>query len=103
MCTVNKILEETEDRVAMAEKLYPGPSQFVHLHNHTIFSPLDGVATPDEYFDGCKLRGHPAFAITDHGNLAAIPDAYFASQRTGVKQIIGEEIYLMITIQNCSN
>lgn len=68
-------------------------SDFVHLHTHTIFSPLDGVASPTEYFNICKERGYPAIAITEHGNMASVPDCYWASQKTGVKYIAGSEIY----------
>ena len=84
---------DPKEYLEQVEKKYPGPKEFVHLHNHTIFSPLDGVATPDEYFDLCVCHDMPAFAITDHGNLAGIPDAYFASQRTGKKFIAGCEVY----------
>jgi DNA polymerase-3 subunit alpha len=67
--------------------------QFVHLHSHTIFSVLDGVAKPEEYFDAAKERGWPAVAITEHGVFSSIPDAYWASKETGIKQIIGCEVY----------
>jgi len=72
---------------------YPGPTDFVHLHNHTLFSPLDGIATPDQYFSACAELGNPAFSITDHGSLANIPDAYWSAQKHGVKFIPGCEIY----------
>lgn len=76
-----------------AQQLYPGSSEFVHLHNHTLFSVLDGIAQPEEYFKGCSERGWPAFAITEHGVLNSIPDAYLASKKYGVKQIVGCEFY----------
>jgi DNA polymerase-3 subunit alpha len=77
----------------MPEK-YPGNTEFCHLHNHTIFSVLDGIASPDDYFKGCAERKWPAFAITEHGVFSSIPDAYFASKKYGVKQIVGCEFYL---------
>lgn len=76
-----------------AEDKYPGPKEFVHLHNHTLFSTLDGIATPDEYFGACAELGHPAFSITDHGSMAAIPDAYWAAKKNKTKFIAGCEIY----------
>lgn len=76
-----------------AEEQYPGSSEFVSLHNHTIFSILDGVASPDAYFKGCAERKWPAFGITEHGVLSSIPDAYIASKETKVKQIVGCEFY----------
>lgn len=68
-------------------------SDFVHLHTHSTFSPLDGVATPSEYFKECAKRGYVAHALTEHGNMASVPDAYWASQETGVKMISGCEVY----------
>lgn len=79
----------TEKERKIAEKLYPGPTEFVHLHNHTLFSPLDGIATPEEYFGACAELGHPAFSITDHGSIANVPDAYWAAHENKVKFIPG--------------
>ena len=76
-----------------AEKQYPGPSEFTHLHIHTQYSQLDGIASPEDYFRGCAERKYPAIAITEHGVLNSIPDCYFISKETGVKQIIGCEFY----------
>ena len=66
---------------------------FVHLHTHSLFSTLDGVASPADYFQVAAERKYPALAITEHGNLASVPDAYFASLQTGVKYICGSELY----------
>jgi len=65
----------------------------VPLHNHTIYSALDGCATPSEYFNICAERGYPAVAMTEHGNMASVPDAYLASKDTNVKYIVGIEAY----------
>ncbi len=72
---------------------YTGPSEFVHLHNHTILSVLDGVARPDDYAEACGTRGYPAIAITEHGHMASVPDMYFACKKHGVKYIPACEIY----------
>lgn len=79
----------TEAERKAAAQRYPGPSDFVHLHNHTLFSPLDGIATPAEYFSACAELGHPAFAITDHGSIANVPDAYWAAEKNKVKFLPG--------------
>ena len=42
---------------------------FVHLHVHTEFSLLDGIARINKLVDIVKERGWPAVAITDHGNM----------------------------------
>ncbi len=72
---------------------YTGPSQFVHLHNHTVFSTLDGVATPEQYAEQCKKRGYPAMSATEHGHMASVPDMYLAFKEAKVKYIPGCEIY----------
>lgn len=72
---------------------YKGPSQFVHLHNHTVFSTLDGVATPEQYAEQCEKRGYPAMSATEHGHMASVPDMYLAFKKAKVKYIPGCEIY----------
>jgi len=65
----------------------------VHLHNHTLFSILDGVASPEDYFQKCEDNKWPAIAITEHGTLNSVPDAYFASKQHNIKYLSGCEIY----------
>lgn len=72
---------------------YNGPNEFVHLHNHTVFSALDGVATPEQYAEQCYERGYPAMSATEHGHMASVPDMYLAFKKYGVKYIPGCEIY----------
>jgi DNA polymerase-3 subunit alpha len=86
---VQKQLEEAEQ----AEKKYPGPQDFTHLHTHSLFSTLDGVATPKQYIQRCAQVGMSAFALTDHGSLAGLPDAYWAAEEHKVKLLAGCEIY----------
>lgn len=72
---------------------YQGPTEFVHLHNHTVFSALDGVATPEQYAEQCHLRGYPAMSATEHGHMASVPDMYLAFRKYGVKFLPACEIY----------
>lgn len=72
---------------------YQGPSEFVHLHNHTVFSAQDGVATPEQYAQQCYERGYPAMSATEHGHLGSVPDMYLAFKEYGVKYIPGCEVY----------
>lgn len=72
---------------------YRGPKEFVHLHNHTVFSALDGVATPEQYAQQCYERGYPAMSATEHGHMASVPDMYLAFRKYGIKYIPGCEIY----------
>lgn len=68
---------------------YTGPSQLVHLHNHTVFSTLDGVSTPEQYAEQCFKRGYPAMSATEHGTMGSVPDMYFAFKKYGLKYIPG--------------
>lgn len=86
-------MDLTKLTAEQAKEQYPGSSDFVHLHAHTLFSILDGVAQPDDYFKSCAERKWPAMAITEHGVLNSIPDAYFASKAHKVKLIVGNEFY----------
>ena len=49
---------------------------FVHLHNHTQYSLLDGACRVDRMVALAKEYGMPAVAITDHGNLYGVIDFY---------------------------
>ena len=46
--------------------------QFVHLHNHTEFSMLDGMAQIDPLFAEASRLGMPAVGMTDHGNICLL-------------------------------
>ncbi len=69
-------------------------SSFVHLHNHTEFSMLDGMAKIDMLADEVVRQGMPAVGITDHGNMFGSDAFYRAMTKAGVKPIIGIEAYL---------
>ncbi len=67
---------------------------FVHLHNHTDFSMLDGAARVDDLISEAKAQGMPAIAITDHGNLFGAYEFYKTAMKHEIKPIIGLEAYL---------
>lgn len=71
------------------------PQKRIELHAHTRFSALDGVAPVEALIEKAAEWGHTAIAITDHGVVQAFPEAYEASQRTGVKVIYGLEGYMI--------
>lgn len=64
---------------------------FVHLHAHTEFSPLDGLATVQEMVDAAVADDQPAIAVTDHGVCAAHPELARVAAKAGVKPIFGIE------------
>lgn len=68
---------------------------FVHLHNHTQYSLLDGACRVDRMVDLAKEMGMPAVAITDHGNLFGLIDFYYTAKRAGIKPILGMEAYII--------
>ncbi|PID51008.1 MAG: DNA polymerase III subunit alpha [Propionibacteriales bacterium] len=70
------------------------PSSFVHLHNHTDFSMLDGAARIPDLFARAEELGMPAVGMTDHGNVFGAYEFYAASKKSSVKPIIGIEAYL---------
>lgn len=71
-----------------------GNSQFVHLHNHTEYSLLDGATRVREMVNRAREMGHQALAITDHGVMYGMIDFYKAAVEAGIKPIIGCEVYV---------
>ncbi len=69
-------------------------SEFVHLHNHTEFSLLDGAAPIKKLVDRAKELGMKHLAITDHGNMFGVLRFYKACRAAGINPIIGSECYV---------
>ncbi len=69
-------------------------SGFVHLHNHTEYSLLDGACKIDDLVDAAKKHKMPALAITDHGNMFGAVEFFQKASDKGVKPIIGCEVYV---------
>ena len=67
---------------------------FVHLHVHTEFSLLDGIARIEKLVDITKERGYSACAITDHGNMFGTLQFFEACIKAGIKPILGCEFYI---------
>jgi DNA polymerase III subunit alpha len=67
---------------------------FVHLHVHSDYSVLDGLATVPRILDRCSEFGMDACALTDHGNLFGAISFYTAAKDRGIKPIIGSELYV---------
>ena len=68
-------------------------SDFVHLHLHTQYSLLDGAADIDGVIECAKKFNMNSVAITDHGVMYGVMDFYFSALKSGVKPIIGCEVY----------
>jgi DNA polymerase-3 subunit alpha len=77
-----------------ASKTALGASDFVHLHNHTQYSLLDGLTKIPDLVDFVKKSGMEAVAMTDHGTLSGAIEFYKEAKDEGVKPIIGMEAYV---------
>ena len=67
---------------------------FTHLHVHTHYSLLDGLAQIDPLLDKVKSLGMKACAITDHGNMYGAVEFYKKAKARGIKPLIGCEVYV---------
>lgn len=74
--------------------------EFVHLHNHTEYSLLDGCTRIEQLVKEAKDQGARAVAITDHGNMYGAIKFYKACQKYGVKPIVGCEFYICEDLHN---
>lgn len=72
-------------------------SKFAHLHLHTQYSLLDGANKLPDVLVRAQQYGHPAIAMTDHGNMHGAVEFYSEAKRIGIKPIIGCELYVAAT------
>jgi len=77
-----------------ASKVSLKPSDYVHLHNHTQFSLLDGLTRVGPLMDFAKEHGMEAVAMTDHGTMSGSIEFYKEAVAKGIKPIIGIETYV---------
>ncbi|MCG8571781.1 MAG: DNA polymerase III subunit alpha [Spirochaetes bacterium] len=67
---------------------------FVHLHNHTEYSLLDGMIKIKQMIAKAQQLGMSAVGMTDHGNLFGAIEFYKECKKSGIKPIIGSEYYM---------
>jgi DNA polymerase III subunit alpha len=72
----------------------PNKSNFVHLHVHSHYSLLDGLAKIDDLLDRAQELGMNSLALTDHGVLYGAIEFYQKAKSRGMKPIIGCEMYV---------
>ncbi|MCL2173696.1 DNA polymerase III subunit alpha [Candidatus Saccharibacteria bacterium] len=75
-------------------KIQLSPRDFVHLHNHTNHSVLDGLTKIPELIAITKNFGQDAVAMTDHGTLSGWIEFYKEAQANDIKPILGIETYV---------
>src|SRR5438309_11109059 len=69
-------------------------ADFVHLHVHSEYSILDGACRiPDLVSRAAELE-MPSVGLTDHGSMAGAVQLWKATRGTGVKPVIGCEVYV---------
>ncbi len=68
--------------------------EFVHLHNHSDYSLLDGAMKTRAMVAKAAADGQPALALTDHGNLFGAVEFYLECRKKGLRPILGMEAYV---------
>lgn len=82
--------------IKKAEKTDDEPEKRIELHMHTSLSEMDAISSPTALVKQAIKWGHKAVAITDHGVVQALPEAYAASGKgSKIKLILGMEGYLV--------
>jgi len=69
-------------------------ADFVHLHVHSEYSILDGACRVPDLVARAAEFEMPAVTLTDHGSMAGAVQLFKAAKGTGVKPIVGCEVYL---------
>ncbi|MBU6500804.1 MAG: DNA polymerase III subunit alpha [Patescibacteria group bacterium] len=68
--------------------------KFTHLHIHSHYSLLDGLAKIDDIVSRVKELGMDSIAVTDHGALYGAVEFYKKATKAGIKPILGVETYV---------
>lgn len=82
----NEVLESARKQAGFVD--------FVHLHNHTHYSLLDGLQKVPQMVDRVAELGQESVAITDHGTLSGAIEFYKTCKEKGIKPIVGIETYV---------
>lgn len=82
-------------KISVIPRMDTAEKKRVELHLHTNMSFMDALIHPDEVVKRAKDWGHPAIAITDHGNVQGYQQAMLTSEKIGQKVIYGLEAYFV--------
>ncbi|HTK31588.1 MAG TPA: DNA polymerase III subunit alpha [Candidatus Saccharimonadaceae bacterium] len=69
-------------------------ADFVHLHNHSDYSLLDGASSIPGMVERAAELDMPALALTDHGSMFGAIEFYLEAKKKGIKPILGMEGYV---------
>ena len=67
---------------------------YIHLHNHSEFSILDGALRIESLVDSAYKNNMPALALSDHGNIFGAVSFFKQAKERGIKPILGCEVYI---------
>lgn len=67
---------------------------FCHLHVHSEYSLLEAASELKPLAKKAAQLGHSSLALTDHGNMYAAIEFYFACKDAGIKPIIGLDVFM---------
>ncbi len=70
------------------------PGSFIHLHNHSEYSILDGAVRIKDLVEAAYDQGMPAVALTDHGNIFGAVQLFKEAEKKNIKPILGCELYV---------
>lgn len=71
-----------------------GPSDYVHLHNHSHYSLLDGLSKVPAMIEHAKQMGMESLAVTDHGTLSGLIEFYKDAKASDLRPVLGMETYV---------
>lgn len=92
MCYNSLMSKEVKAKAKSSDALTP--ADFVHLHNHTQYSLLDGLTKIPDLINFVKESGMEAVAVTDHGTMSGLVELYKTAQENGIKPVLGLEAYV---------
>ena len=85
---------EVELETIKGETMSIEQKKFVHLHNHSEYSLLDGACRIPDMVQWAIENSSPAVALTDHGNMFGAWEFYNTAKAAGVNPIVGCEVYV---------
>jgi len=68
--------------------------KFSHLHVHSHYSLLDGMAKIGQLLDACQELKMSSIALTDHGSMYGLVEFYREAKKRGIRPILGSEAYV---------
>lgn len=76
------------------------PEDFVHLHNHSTYSLLEALPSPEEVVLRAKELGQTAVALSDKGYTYGLVEFYQYANKHGLKPILGLDVYVAARTRN---